>query len=125
MRSLIAISLVLLIGSAYAYTPEQQTALDSMNLGFKLGEAYEKASQGQNVAEYNALVDDYNNWVLLYFGKNSSLFKTKMDEPFKQFVTKPLNASSDLSRFGKKDVYAIRSPYVSDEDVSRQNLENF
>ena len=60
MKGIIIISVILLAGLASAYTPEQQTTLDGMNLSFQLGIAYEKASQGQEVTEFNTLVDDYN-----------------------------------------------------------------
>lgn len=56
MKGIIIASLILLAGLATAYTPEQQTTLDGMNLSFQLGIAYEKALQGQNIAEYNTLV---------------------------------------------------------------------
>jgi hypothetical protein len=54
-KCIIIISLILLAGLASAYTPEQQTTLDGMNLSFKLGIAYEKASQGQEVTEFNIM----------------------------------------------------------------------
>jgi len=54
MKGIIVLSLILLAGLASAYTPEQQTTLEGMNLSFQLGIAYEKASQGQNVTEFNS-----------------------------------------------------------------------
>jgi hypothetical protein len=53
------ITLILLAGIslASAYTPEQQTTIDGMRLSFQLGVAYQQAQQGQNIAEFNSLVD--------------------------------------------------------------------
>lgn len=118
MKSIFVITLILMAGLASAYTPEQQTALDSMNLGFKLGMAYEKAFQGQNIAEYNTFVDEYNAWVRQHFGEDASLLKSKMNETANAitlsadktyYTAQPFNASSDLSKFGKKQVYAATS----------------
>jgi hypothetical protein len=81
MKGIIVISLILLAGLASAYTPEQQTILEGMNLSFRLGIAYEKASQGQNVAEFNALVDEYNAWIRQHFGEDVSLLMSKLNEP--------------------------------------------
>ncbi len=122
MKGILAISLILLAGLVSAYTPEQQTTLDGMNISFQLGMAYEKAIQGQGVAEYNALVDEYNAWILMNFGEMTSLLKSKIDETTNvttpsedvPYTTKrPFNASSDLSKFGKQEVYA-QNPQVSD-----------
>lgn len=137
MKGIIAISLLLLAGLASAYTPEQQTLLDGMNLSFRLGVAYERASQGQNVAEYNALVDEYNVWVQQHFGMNTSLFISKLNEPPVAItplaagtrpLTKPFNASSDLSQFGKQQVYAapeFTDTRTTEEDISQQELQQF
>ncbi len=132
MKGIIVVSLILLAGLAYAYTPEQQTMLDGMNLSFKLGVAYDKASQGQNVAEYNALVDEYNAWIRQQFGEDASLFKSKLNEPITsgttsvigaETVTNPFNTSSDLSKFGKQEVYT-QSPKQTEEDVVQQKEGN-
>ena len=56
---ILPICLVLLAGLGCGFSSEQQIMLDGMNLSYELGMAYEKALQGQNVAEYNALVDEY------------------------------------------------------------------
>ena len=126
MKGIIVITLILMAGLASAYTPEQQTTLDSMNLGFKLGMAYEKAIQGQNVAEYNTLVDEYNAWVRQHFGDDASLLKSKMNETAtavmlsvdKTYLTEqPFNVSGDLTKFGKKQVYAA----VGASSLDREN----
>jgi len=135
MKAIIVISLVLLALAqlASAYTPEQKTALDGMNLSFKLGIAYERASQGQNVTEFNALVDEYNEWILQHFGGDASLCKPRMNESLNgtaiakignQYFEKPFNTSSDLSKFGKQKVYAVNPTNEGDDDVSRQNFKN-
>jgi hypothetical protein len=138
MKGIIVIFLLLLAGIASAYTPEQQTMLDGMNLSFRLGMAYEMASQGQNVAGYNALVDEYNAWIRQHFGEDISLLMPKLNEPpiaitplaigGTQPLTRPFNASSDLSQFGKQQVYA--APGFTDtrptaEDISQQELQKF
>jgi len=138
MKGIIAISLILLAGLASAYTPEQQITLDGMNLSFRLGMAYERAIQGQNVAEFNALADEYNAWIRQHFGEDASLLMSKLNEsPIlitpsaigqTQPLTRPFNASSDLSQFGKQQVYA--SPGFTDtrpteEDISQQELQKF
>ncbi len=119
MKSAIVISLILLAGLASAYTPEQQTTLDGMNLSFKIGVAYEQAIQGQNISEFNALVDEYNAWIRQHIGEDARLLKLKINEiaPSEPIVVtpsdsgtayleeNPFNASSDLSKFGKKEVY--------------------
>ncbi len=74
MKSLsIVLLALLLIGLSLAYTPEQQTTLDGMRLSFQLGVAYQQASQGQNLAAYNALVEQYNAWVREHFGEDPNL----------------------------------------------------
>jgi hypothetical protein len=135
MKGSVIISLVLLAGLASAYTPEQQTTLDGMNLSFMLGIAYEKTSQGQNVAEFNTLVDEYNAWIRQHFGENTSLLKSKLNEPpivitpsgsGNAYLTQPFNASGDLSKFGKQQAYAANlQSYMSENDISQQELSNF
>ncbi len=135
MKGIIVISLILLTGLASAYTPEQQTTLDGMNLSFRLGIAYDKASQGQNVAEFNALVDEYNAWIRQHFGEDANLLMSKLNEPpieitplaagGTQPLTRPFNASSDLSKFGKQQVYAQSPAPQTPEDISQQEHEKF
>ncbi|MDM7912147.1 MAG: hypothetical protein QUS09_03535 [Methanotrichaceae archaeon] len=137
MKGIIIISLILLAGLASAYTPEQQTTLDGMNLSFRLGMAYERASQGQNVAEYNVLVDEYNAWIRQHFGEDANLLMPKLNEPpivitplavGTQPLTRPFNASSDLSQFGKQQVYAapgFTDTRPTEEDISQQELQQF
>jgi len=138
MKSVIVISLILLTGLTSAYTPEQQTILDGMNLSFKLCAAYEKVLQGQNVAEYNAIVDEYNEWIRQHFGEDTNLLKSKLIEPptgvtpvtrGDQYLTKPFNSSDALSQFGKQEVYTLpfifTTPIEREEDISQDVLRNF
>jgi len=72
-----------------AYTPEQQTTLDGMRLSFQLGVAYQQAQAGQNVAGFNALVDQYNAFVRTNFGEDPNLLATKMAENSAVNLQKP------------------------------------
>ncbi|MDD1762992.1 MAG: hypothetical protein LUQ59_12245, partial [Methanothrix sp.] len=133
MKSIIVISLVLLAGLASAYTPEQQTTLDGMNLSFRLGIAYDMASQGQKVTEFNALVDEYNAWIRQHFGEDANLLMPKLNESTTVGTTsvggpalaKPFNASSDLSQFGKQQVYTESTTPRTPEEISQQEHEKF
>jgi hypothetical protein len=137
MEKIIVISLFLLAGLASAYTPEQQTMLDGMNLSFRLGVAYDKAIQGQNVVEYNALVDEYNTWIRPHFGEDTNLLMSRMNEPTtvppsfaivsNTPMTKPFNTSSELSKFGKQQVFATpySTPKPTQEDFTQQEFQRF
>jgi hypothetical protein len=134
MKGIIVISLILLAGLVSAYTPEQQTTLDGMNLSFRLGIAYDRASQGQNVAEFNALVDEYNAWIRQHFGEDTGLLMSKLNEPTlvgtileaggTSLVTNPFSTSSDLSKFGKQQVRS-QLPVQTSEEISQQERKNF
>ena len=82
---ILSICLVLMAGLASGFTSEQQIMLDGMNLSYELGMAYEKALQGQNVAEYNALVDEYIVFNITYLTYHTetweSTFELKKDLP--------------------------------------------
>lgn len=55
---LILLSLLAAVSLASAYTPEELASTkNGVQLSFKLGQAYEKANQGVDVAGFNALVD--------------------------------------------------------------------
>ncbi len=133
---ILSICLVLMAGLASGFTSEQQIMLDGMNLSYELGMAYEKALQGQNVAEYNALVEEYNGFIQLHFGENTSLAKAKLDESAIRstptllgsdtgYMTEQFNASSDLSKFGKQDVYVSSREPVSENAIARLTQEIF
>ena len=133
---ILSICLVLMAGLGSGFTSEQQIMLDGMNLSYELGMAYEKALRGQNVAEYNALVDEYNAFIQLHFGENTSLTKAKLDESAIRstptllgsdtgYMTEQFNDSSDLSKFGKQDVYVSSREPVSENAIARLTQEIF
>lgn len=133
---ILPICVVLLAGLASGYTPEQQIMLDGMNLSYKLGMVYQEALQGQNVAEYNALVDEYNAFMKLHFGENTSLLKSQLEETAAKsaptllgsetgYMTKQFNASSDLSKFGKQDVYVASREPIDENAIARLDQEIF
>jgi hypothetical protein len=81
MKSLCFVLLGLLLAAPCiaAYTPEQNTTLEGMRLSFQLGAAYQQAQNGQDIASYNALVDQYNAWIAEHFGNDANLLMPKMD----------------------------------------------
>ena len=133
---ILPICLFLLAGLGCGFSSEQEIVLDGMNLSYELGMAYDKALQGQNVAEYNALVDEYNAFILLHFGENTSLTKSKLDDSSIRgtptllgsntgYMTEQFNASSDLSKFGKQDVYVSSREPISENAIARLQQEIF
>jgi len=141
-KFIIFLTLLAGLSLASAYTSEQQATLEGMRLSFQLGAAYQGASQGQNVAEFNVLVDEYNAWIRQNFGEDSSLLMSKMNiatanslnpVPMPQYLTgvmqrRPFNTSSDLSKFGKQEVLTQISPENAktfEADSAMAKLENF
>ena len=99
MKTIIILaSLLAAITLAAAYTPEQQTTVDGVRLSFQLGQAYEKAVQGQNIPAYNSLVDQWNAWVVKNFGNDTALLMTKITTPVN--LQKPYLASNDTTSKG-------------------------
>ncbi len=138
MKGFIVIALILLVGLVSAYTPEQQATLDGMNLSFRLGMAYANAIQGQNVSEYNTLVDEYNTWIRQHIGEDASLFKSKLNttgmpilvtppNSGSAFVVQPFNSSSDLSKFGQKGhlVASDQSMQGAEYDITQAEQRQF
>jgi len=130
----IIIVLVFLVGQVSAYTPEQKMTIEGMNLSYQLGTAHEKAIQGQNVTEFNNLVDIYNAWIKQHFAGEGTVallmskitatnlpgIVQKQQVPAGSTVlTKTFNASSDLSKFGKQ---RVRSPLTAPEEM--ESLED-
>lgn len=74
-------SLFAIVSLAAAYAPEQQTTVDGLRLSLQLGQAYEKATQGQDVQAFNTLVDQWNAWVSKNLGNDTSLLMVKMKAP--------------------------------------------
>ena len=82
MKTIIILaSLLAAVSLAAAYAPEQQTTVDGLRLSFQLGQAYEKAIQGQDVPAFNALVDQWNAWVSNNLGNDTSMLMAKMKVP--------------------------------------------
>lgn len=65
---------------AAEYTDFQKGALEGLNWGFKMGQAYQLAMDGKDVAGFNEKVDEYNIWVRANFGENNTLLMEKMPE---------------------------------------------
>lgn len=100
---IILVSLLTAVSLGAAYTPEQQNTIDGVKLAFSLGQAYQKALNGQNVTEFNALVDQWNAWVVKNFGNDANLLMEKMNASID--LQKPYIATNDTS--GKGVVHAI------------------
>jgi len=83
MKTIIVIllSLIAAISLASAYTLEQQTTIDGVRLSFKLGQAYEKVLRGESPTTFNALVDQWNAWVVKNFGQDPNLIMQKKTGP--------------------------------------------
>ena len=64
---------------AVGYTDWQQGASEGLNIGFKMGQAYEQAQKGINVSGFNAQVDIYNAWVREHFGEDRMLLMQKLN----------------------------------------------
>jgi hypothetical protein len=137
---------------AYQQTPTPPIS-ELANLSFKLGMAYQQAQLCQNFTVYNSLVDQYNAWVRQHFGEGANaLLKSKItatnlpgvaqpqvlpeiptqqvtENPYSypSMTKNPFNASSDLSKFGKQQVFSGIlgwSEYMEDTDVY-QKMKNF
>jgi len=87
------LSLLAALSLAAAYTPEQNVTIEGVRLSFQLGQAFEKASQGQDVPAFNSLVDQWNAWVVRNFGNDTSLLMEKMAVPVN--LQKPYIASNN------------------------------
>jgi hypothetical protein len=102
-------------------TPSQQSTIEGLRIVFHLGQMYTSAQQGYNISGYNAEVDKYNAWVQKNFGNDQNLMMPKMpvqgSEIQRQQVTRnPFNASGDLSKFGKQQVFG--------EGLTRGDVKN-
>lgn len=95
---IILVSLLVAISLAAAYTPEQQTTVEGLHLSFQLGQAYDKAIQGQDIPAYNSLVDQWNAWVVKDFGNDTALLMAKMTVPMD--LQKPYLAANDTNSKG-------------------------
>jgi hypothetical protein len=105
----------------------QVDAIESLRIGFHMGQMYALANQGQNISGFNAEVDKYNAWVQKNFGDdvNSLMLKTitasgaPMTSPSYLETSpelmgvafrRPFNASSELGKFGKQQVFTEIPP---------------
>ena len=145
----IIIGLVLLAGQvSAAYTPEQRMTIEGMNLSYQLGTAHEKAIRGENVTEFNTLVDIYNAWVREHFAgeganallmskitatnlpravqKQQILSEKQQVLPQNTYLTK--NLSGDLSKFGKQGLKSALTPpgkqALLEDTIVTQKMKN-
>lgn len=115
---LILLSLLAAVSLASAYTPEELTSTkNGVQLSFKLGQAYEKANQGVDVAGFNALVDQWNAWVMGTFGNDADLIKNKMPVPvapinYQKPYLAPGNNTTDSMRGHQMD---SRAEYTTND----------
>jgi hypothetical protein len=86
------------LAMAQGYTEWQQGALEGLNYGFKMGQAYANAANGVNITGFNAEVDIYNAWVRQNFGENPNLLMTKMNTPAD--LSKPVLVANTTSGSG-------------------------
>ena len=63
------------------HSNSQQAVRDGLRLSFMLGAAYGPATQGQDIAGFNALVDQWNAWVRANFGKDLTMLMQRMSAP--------------------------------------------
>jgi len=112
---LILLSLLATVSLASAYTPEELTSTkNGVQLSFKLGQAYEKANQGVDVAGFNALVDQWNAWVMGTFGNDASLIMEKMAMPLS--LQKPyLAAGNNTSESMRGHQMDSRAEYTTND----------
>ena len=95
---IILVSLFAAISLAAAYTPEQQVTVDGVRLSFQLGQAYDKAIQGQDIPAFNVLVDQWNAWVVKNFGNDTALLMAKITAPID--LQKPYVAANNTTSKG-------------------------
>ena len=69
-----------------------------MRLSFQLGQAYDRAIQGQDVPAFNALVDQWNAWVVKNFGNDTALLMAKITAPINS--QKPYIAANNTTSKG-------------------------
>ena len=66
---------------AAEYTDWQNGAIEGLNKGFMMGQAYQLALDGKNIDDFNAKVDEYNAWVRANFGEDPNMLMPKMTAP--------------------------------------------
>jgi hypothetical protein len=107
-----------------------------MNLSSQLAIAQEKAMQGQNVAEFNNLVDVYNAWIRQVFGESAdALLKSKItttNSPSEAPTKNPLLTAHEapinpllagnlsiVNPPGSQNYYVVRDPFKAGSELSK------
>ena len=99
MKKYIVIFLCLVsLAMAAGYTDWQQGASEGLKMGFKMGQAYEQAQNGINVAGFNALVDEYNAWIREHFGEEPTMLMQKLNAPID--LSKPVLVANNTTSKG-------------------------
>jgi hypothetical protein len=57
-----------------------------VKMGFRMGQMYVLAKQGQNISDFNSEVNRYNAWVQQNFGNAPNLMMPKMQEGMPGYV---------------------------------------
>jgi hypothetical protein len=74
--------LLAMIATAGGYTDQEKTAVqEGVRLSFQVGQAYDKATLRGDVSSFNALVDQWNAWVIRNFGQDTTMLMQKMTGP--------------------------------------------
>jgi len=121
MKKYIVIFLCLVsLAMAAGYTDWQQGASEGLKMGFKMGQAYEQAQNGINVAGYNALVDEYNAWIREHFGEEPNMLMPKQNAPVD--LSKPVLVANNTT--SKGIVHQIDGMNKADEANYRTNDMN-
>jgi len=121
MKKYIVIFLCLVsLAMAAGYTDWQQGASEGLKMGFKMGQAYEQAQNGINVASFNALVDEYNAWIREHFGEEPTMLMQKLNAPID--LSKPVLVANNTT--SKGIVHQIDGMNKADEANYRTNDMN-
>ena len=83
---------------AAEYTDWQNGAIEGLNKGFMMGQAYQLALDGKNIDGFNAKVEEYNAWVRANFGEDPNMLMQKMDAPID--LSKPVITNNTTSSKG-------------------------
>ena len=109
------------LAMAAEYTDVQKSAIEGLNWGFKMGQAYQLATEGKDIAGFNAKVDEYNAWVREFFGEDPDLLMEKMTEETAPInLQKPVLVTNDTS--GKGIVHEIDGEGTSTIRTNDMNL---
>jgi hypothetical protein len=121
MKYIIAIFLCLVsLAMAQGYTDWQQGAAEGLKIGFKIGQAYDQAKSGIDVAGFNAQVDVYNAWVREHFGEDTMLLMQKLNAPVD--LSKPVLIANNSTNNGIVHAIDGSSKYGSNYTTNDLNL---